>query len=79
MADLSLFCAGMSQAAASVKTCQLIGFEQLCQFVLVEHYLRNTTTALNREWLSVVVDDYINLITIAAINCAFDNIRIKPL
>ena len=79
MTDLSLFCSSMSQAAASVKTCQLIGFEQLWQFVLVEHHLRNTTTALNREWLSVVVDDYINLITIAAINRAFDNICIKPL
>ena len=79
MADLSLFCSSVSQAAASVKACQLIGFEQLWQFVLVEHHLRYTTTALNREWLSVVVDDYINLITIATINRAFYNICIKPL
>ena len=79
MTDLSLFCSCVSQAAASVKTFQFIGFEQLWQFVLVEHHLRNTTTALNREWLSVIVDDYTNLVTITTINRAFDNICIKPL
>ncbi len=79
MTDLSLFCSSMSQAAASVKTCQLIGFEQLRQFVLAEHHLRNATAALNREWLPVVIDDYTNLVMIAAINRAFDNICIKPL
>ena len=47
--------------------------------MLVEHHLRNATTALNREWLSVVVDDYANLVMIAAINRAFDNICVKPL
>lgn len=79
MTDLSLFCSCVSQAAASVITCQLIGFEKLWQFMLAEHHLRNTTTALNREWLSVVVDDYTNLVTITAINRALYNICIKPL
>ena len=79
MTDLSLFCSCMSQAAASVKACQLIGFEQLWQFVFAEHQLRNTTATLNRERPSVVVDDYTNLITIATINRAFDDIRVKPL
>ena len=79
MADLSLFCSCMSQAAASVKTCQFIGFEQLRQFVLAEYHLCYTCATLNREWLSVVVDDYTNLVTIAAINRAFDNICVKPL
>ena len=79
MTDLSLFCSCVSQTAASVKTCQLIGFEQLCQFVLVEHHLRYTCAAFNRKWLSVVVDDYTNLVTITAINRALDNICVKPL
>ena len=69
----------MSQAAASVKTFQFIGFEQLWQFVLVEHHLRNTCAALNREWLSVIIDDYTNLITITTIHRALNDIRVKPL
>ena len=79
MTDLSLFCSSMSQAAASVKTCQLIGFEQLWQFVLVEHYLRNTCAALNDKWFIVIIDDYTNLVTIATINRTLNNICIKPL
>ena len=79
MTDLSLFCSCVSQATASVKTCQLIGFEQLWQFVLVEHQLRNTTATLDDKWFIVIIDDYTNLVTIAAINRALDNICIKPL
>ena len=79
MTDLSLFCSCVSQATASVKTCQLIGFEQLWQFVLVEHQLRNTCAALDDKWFIVIIDDYTNLVTIAAINRAFDNICVKPL
>ena len=79
MADLSLFCSSMSQAAASVKTCQLIGFEQLWQFVLAEHHLRNTCAALDDKWFIVIIDDYTNIVTIAAIDSTLDNICIKPL
>ena len=79
MTDLSLFCSCVSQATASVKTCQLIGFEQLRQFVLAEHHLRNTCAALDDKWFIVIIDDYTNIVTIATIDRAFDNIRIKPL
>ena len=79
MADLSLFCSSMSQAAASVKTCQLIGFEQLWQFVLVEHHLRNTCAALDDKWFIVIIDDYTNPVTKTTIDRAFDDICVKPL
>ena len=77
MADLSLFCSSVSQAAASVKTCQLIGFEQLWQFVLVEHYLRYSCATLDDKRLVVVIDDNSNLIKIAAVDCALNYIRVE--
>src|SRR5574344_1276331 len=77
MADLSLFCSSMSQTAASVKTFQLIGFEQLGQFVLVKHYLSDTCTSLDNKRLVVVIDNDSYLVKIAAVDCALNYIRVE--
>ena len=77
--DSGLFRTSMTQAASSVEACQFACFKQLRQFVNVEHHLRNLCAALDDKRLVVIVDDDVNLIIVAAVDSALNDICVKPL